>query len=51
MTTTGSERIESDLAAAEAEAEKEHLRLRRNVRFFKKTEDLDTAIFMILECW
>ena len=51
MTTTVSERLEADLAAARAEAEKERLRLRRSLRFVKKTDDLDMAIFMMLECW
>ena len=51
MTTTGSERLEADLAAAKAKAEKERLRLRRILLFVNKTDDLDTAIYIILECW
>ena len=50
MTITGSERVETELAAAKEKSERERLRLRRNLRFVRKTEDLDTTIIMILEC-
>ena len=51
MNTTDSERVEVELASARVEPERERLRLRRNLRFVEKTDDLKTAIYMILECW
>ena len=50
MSTQAANPVVPDIETARAESEKERLRLRRNIRFVKKTDELETAIHSILEC-
>ncbi len=50
MSTTPADQHETDLTAR-AELEKERLRLKRNLKFLKKTDDLDTSIYSVVESW
>ena len=49
MATPSDERLAAELQIARANNEKEKLLLKRNLKFVKKTDDLLTAIFDILE--
>ena len=43
--------LATQIQIARANDEKERMRLKRNLKFVKKTDDLDTAIHGILESW
>ena len=51
MTDLMDEQLEAQLRIVRANDDKERMRMKRNLQLLKKTDDLDPAIFAIVESW
>ena len=51
MTDNTPEQLEAQLQIARANDEKDRTRIKRNLKLLKKTDDLDSAIYDVVESW